>query len=254
MRLTFLGTGTSTGVPQIGCPCEVCTSDDPREKRLRASVLIETAGKNILIDCGPDFRQQILRAGSPDLRALLITHSHYDHVGGIDDMRPYCHPDPFPVYCRPDVARDLRARVPYCFAEHLYPGVPTFDIHEIDGHSDFMIDDIRVTPLPVMHARLPIIGFRIGSLAYITDCSEMPAETLGKIRGIDTLVINALRLKPHMSHMSLDQALAVIREAGPRQAFLTHISHDMGLYDATCRLLPPGVRPAIDGMNVEIPD
>ena len=254
MKLTFLGTGTSTGVPQIRCRCNVCTSADPREKRLRASVLLEVhPGCNLLIDCGPDFREQMLREGSPDLTALLITHSHYDHVGGIDDMRPYCYPDPFPVYCQADVARDLRERIPYCFREHLYPGVPTFNIHIIDPEKDFTIDDKTITPLPVMHAKLPIVGFRIGDFAYITDCSEMPEETLNKIKGVDTLVINALRLKPHMSHMNLEQALEVIKSAHPRVAYLTHLSHDMGLIDDTVPLLPDNVHIATDRLSIDIP-
>ena len=254
MILKFLGTGTSTGVPQIGCNCEVCTSTDPREKRLRASALVETRGRRLLIDCGPDFRQQILGVGTPALNALLLTHSHYDHVGGIDDMRPYCHPEPFPVYCLPDVARDLRDRVPYCFAKHLYPGVPTFRIHEIAADRDFDVDGLTVTPLPVMHARLPIIGFKIGNLAYITDCSKMPPETAAAISGIDTLVLNALRHQPHMSHMNLREAMDVISVVKPRQAFLTHLSHDMGLIDNTKKLLPQGVDIAIDGLTVAISD
>lgn len=255
MKLTFLGTGTSTGVPQIGCRCKVCSSTDPREKRLRASVMVELqSGFRFLIDCGPDFRQQMLRENSPSLNALLLTHSHYDHVGGIDDLRPYCHPDPFPIYCKADVARDLRERVPYCFAEHLYPGVPTFDIHEISPNCDFRVGGVDVTPLPVMHARLPIVGFKIGNLAYITDCSEMPDETVEKIAGIDTLVINALRLKPHMSHMNLQEALDVIKVVKPRQAYLTHLSHDMGLIDETRKLLPHGVDIATDGLTVVISD
>lgn len=210
-------------------------------------------GRNLLIDCGPDFREQILRAGAPPLSALLITHSHYDHVGGIDDMRPYCYPSSFPVYCLADVARDLRERVPYCFRKHLYPGVPTFDIHVIDPSRPFTVDGIEITPLPVMHARLPIIGFRIGNLAYITDCSAMPPDTLSKIHGVDTLIINALRREPHMSHMNLSQALEVIRSAAPRRAFLTHLSHGMGLIDDTRPLLPPGVDIATDSLTVEIP-
>lgn len=255
MKLTFLGTGTSTGVPLIGCGCKVCTSPDPREKRLRSSVMIDfPSGQRILIDCGPDFRQQMLREGSPDLTALLVTHSHYDHVGGIDDLRPYCAPDAFPVYCKNDVARDLRERVPYCFAEHLYPGVPTFNIHEISPDHEFYIDGIKITPLPVMHARLPIIGFKIGNLAYVTDCSEMPRQTVAKIEGIDTLVINALRLKSHMSHMNLQEALDVINVVKPRQAYLTHLSHDMGLIEDTRKLLPRGVDIAIDGLTVMISD
>lgn len=254
MKLTFLGTGTSTGVPQIRCQCPVCTSEDPREKRLRASALLELSPETrLLIDCGPDFRTQMLRIGSPDLTVVLLTHSHYDHVGGIDDMRPYCYPHPFTVYCKADVSEDLHHRIPYCFKKHLYPGVPTFDIHIVDPDKDFYIGDIRVTPLPVMHARLPIIGFKIGNLAYITDCSEMPDSTLDKIKGIDTLVINALRHEPHMSHMNLQQALDIISKAKPRQAFLTHLSHDMGLIDDTQRLLPPGVTIATDGLTATIP-
>ncbi len=254
MKLTFLGTGTSTGVPQIGCNCAVCTSTDPREKRLRASVIVDVRPDcNLLIDCGPDFRYQMLRVGSPALKAVLLTHSHYDHVGGIDDLRPYCYPNSFPVYCQADVAKDLRERVPYCFREHLYPGVPTFDIHIIKPDEDFTVDDVRVTPLPVMHAKLPIVGFRIGQLAYITDCLEMPPETLEKIKGVDTLVINALRREPHMSHMNLEQALAVIAAAAPRQAYLTHLSHAMGLMDDTTPLLPSNVHIATDGLTITIP-
>ncbi|MDE6369122.1 MAG: MBL fold metallo-hydrolase [Muribaculaceae bacterium] len=254
MKLTFLGTGTSTGVPQIGCNCAVCTSPDSREKRLRASVLVEVRPDcHLLIDCGPDFREQMLRIGSPSLNAVLLTHSHYDHVGGIDDLRPYCYPDSFPVYCQSDVAQDLRERVPYCFSEHLYPGVPTFNIHIIKPNEDFTVDNVRVTPLPVMHARLPIVCFRIGNLAYITDCLEMPAETLEKIKGVDTLVINALRRTPHMSHMNLEQALEVIKAAAPRKAYLTHLSHDMGLIDDTTPLLPDHVHIATDGLSITIP-
>lgn len=254
MKLTFLGTGTSTGVPQIGCTCEVCTSSDLREKRLRASVLVELAPDfTLLIDCGPDFREQMLRESSPKLTALLVTHSHYDHVGGIDDLRPYCYPDPFPVYCQADVAKDLRERLPYCFRENLYPGVPTFDIHIIKPLKDFSIKKTIITPLPIMHAKLPIVGFKIENLAYITDCSEMPEETIDRIRGIDTLVINALRHKPHMSHMNLEQALHIIDVVQPRQAFLTHLSHDMGLIDATQSMLPPNIQIATDRLSIIVP-
>ena len=254
MKLTFLGTGTSTGVPQIGCTCEVCSSTDQREKRLRASVMVEIDPETtLLMDCGPDFREQMLRENSPKLTALLVTHSHYDHVGGIDDLRPYCHPDPFPVYCQADVAKDLRERLPYCFRKHLYPGVPTFDIHIIKPLEDFKIKNTIVTPLPIMHAKLPIVGFKIENLAYITDCSEMPDATIDIIRGIDTLVINALRHKPHMSHMNLEQALEVIKKVKPRHAYLTHLSHDMGLMDETEKILPKNVNIATDCLSINIP-
>ena len=259
MKLTFLGTGTSTGVPQMRCRCAACRSVDPRDSRLRASAMVELpTGHNVLIDCGPDLRQQLLRLDSPDLHSLLITHSHYDHVGGIDDMRPYCPTAPeghFPVYCRPDVATDLRSRVPYCFARNPYPGVPTFDIHEINGDGAFFLDDgTELVPLPVFHGRLPIVGYRIGKLAYITDCSMMPETTYGLIRGIDTLVINALRHEKHPTHMNLREALDVIKLAAPRQAYLTHLNHDMGPQADVEPTLPPGVTVAYDGLSVEIPD
>lgn len=258
--ILFLGTGTSTGVPQIGCHCPVCTSDDPRDNRLRTSALIETPNTNILIDCGPDFRQQILRAGAPPLDALLITHSHYDHVGGIDDLRPYCNipalrhgnAGPFPVYCTQDVAHDLRTRVPYCFAEHLYPGVPTYNIHIIKPFEPFDIDDIHILPVSIMHAALPILGYRIytpdrqHSIAYVTDCKTMPHETIEALRGTDTLIINALRHTPHMSHISLSEALTLIERINPRQALLTHLSHEMGKHAEASTLIPDNIHIATD--------
>lgn len=255
MKIEFLGTGTSVGVPQMRCGCHTCTSSDPRDNRMRASAIVYLDdGRNVLIDCGPDFRTQLLRTGCPDLSLALLTHSHYDHVGGIDDLRPYAHTADnrhFPLYCRRDVADDLRARVPYCFSEHPYPGVPTFDIHTVNPSGPFSIGNgVVVTPLPVMHYRLPILGYRIGGLAYITDCKTMPSSTLGLIRGVDTLVINALRQEEHMSHMNLRQALDVITETAPRRAYLTHMSHDMGRQAETERLLPDGVYFAYDGLVV----
>lgn len=255
MKLTFLGTGTSTGVPQLQCKCDACTSTDPHDRRRRCSAMVETGGRRLLIDCGPDFYEQMLLAGAPDLDAALLTHSHYDHVGGIDDLRPYCGPEGhFPLYCKADVARDLRERVPYCFAEHLYPGVPTFAIHEVTDGLTFDVAGVGVTALPVMHWHLPILGFRIGNLAYITDCKTMPDSTIEMIRGIDTLVINALRFDEHPSHMNLSQALDVISMIKPRRAWLTHISHQLGREAAVYDLLPDNVRVAFDGLVVDIPD
>lgn len=258
MKLTFLGTGTSTGVPMIRCRCRVCMSADSRDKRMRSSVIVESdSGKKLLVDCGPDFRTQMIAAGSPDIEAVLITHTHYDHVGGIDDLRPYCYETPgnhLPVYCREDVASDLRARVPYCFAKVLYPGVPTFTIHEVREGQTFVPQgvDIAVRAIPVMHGKLHILGYRMGPLAYITDCSLLPDEAFEMLDGVDTLVINALRIRPHMSHMSLDEALSAIRRIGPRKAFLTHLSHDMGLHAEALRLLPDNVEIAYDGLTVEV--
>ncbi|MCM1036394.1 MAG: MBL fold metallo-hydrolase [Bacteroides sp.] len=252
MKLLFLGTGTSTGVPSIGCDCPTCRSLDPADKRLRASALVTTdAGERLLIDCGPDFRGQILGAGAPPLDALLITHSHYDHVGGIDDLRPYCaggrH---FPTYCTADVAADLRRRNPWSFAAKLYPGVPTFAIHEIRPSEPFTVGSTEIIPLPVMHAALPIVGYRIGPLAYITDCKTMPEATVDLLKGIDTLVLNALRPAPHMSHLSLDEALALAARIGARRTLLTHMSHDMP--PAAAVALPPGITLARDGMTITI--
>lgn len=249
-RLLFLGTGTSTGVPQIGCRCRACTSLDPRDKRLRCSAIASVDGTNLLIDCGPDFRQQILRAGSPRLSALLVTHIHYDHVGGIDDLRPYCADGPFPIYCTDDVAKGLRHNFPYCFAKDPYPGVPTFDLRIIDPSKPFRHEGIDIIPLPVMHYKLPIVGFRIGQLAYVTDCKTMPDSTLELIKGCDTLVINALRFEEHMSHLNLSQAMEIVVKANPRIAYFTHISHQLGR--AAQLMLPPGMCLANDMAQIII--
>lgn len=250
--VTILGSGTSTGVPQIGCSCEVCTSADPRDKRLRASAIISTPrDNNFIIDIGPDFRQQILRQGSPRLDAALFTHSHYDHVAGLDDLRPYCKDGSFPIWCEPGVYRYIRQIVPYSFAEHLYPGVPTFVPHEIESLEPFDIGGDTIVPLRIFHGKLPILGYRIGPVAYITDCSCMPPETIERLRGVDTLVINALRQQPHPSHMSLPEALDIIAQIQPRQTYLTHLSHHMGLHAVVSRTLPDNVAIAYDGLSVK---
>lgn len=254
MTLTFLGTGTSTGVPQPLCDCQVCRSADMRDNRMRTSALLRCRGKNILLDCGPDFRTQILRAGNPHLDALIITHTHYDHLGGIDDLRPYCpgHHDGFPIYCRADVAADIRARMPYCFGDHPYPGAPRFDIHVIDTEP-FFIDDIEITPLPVMHKPdFPITGFRVGPLSYVTDCKIMPRHTIELIRGSHTFVINALRHTAHPSHLNLQEALDVISEVRPSRALLTHISHSLGRHADIAPTLPEGVMLAYDSLTLDI--
>lgn len=237
------------------CKCEVCTSTDTHDKRSRSSALIQlNDGRNLLIDCGPDFYTQILHAGCPQLHCALLTHSHYDHVGGIDDLRPYCRvTDGFDLYCREDVARDLHARVPYCFKKHPYPGVPIFNIHVIDDRS-FRIGDIDITPLPVIHYRLPIYGFRIGDFAYITDAKHIPDTTFELLEGVDTLVINALRKEEHLSHMNLEQALDAIGRIRPRVAYLTHIADKLGLSSEVGPTLPDGVKLAYDNLEISVPD
>lgn len=257
MKLTFLGTGTSTGVPQIGCGCEVCRSTDPRDSRLRCSAHIMTDdGRGVLIDCGPDFRTQILRAGQPPVDAVMLTHIHYDHVGGVDDLRPYCHRpgrDGLDVWCRRDVADGLRHNLPYVFAESPYPGVPRLQLRELTEGKPFEVCGLTVMPLIVNHYLLPILCFRIGDrLGYVTDCKTMPAATAEALQGVDTLVINALRHETHLSHMNLQEALDVISVIRPRRALLTHLSHHMGLHAAASLGLPKGVEIATDGLTVEI--
>lgn len=263
MELTFLGTGTSTGVPQLRCGCPTCTSTDKRDHRLRASALLEVAGKRILIDCGPDFHQQMLRHGERSrqdrLDALLVTHQHYDHVGGIDDLRPYCYQEEmkesgFPVYCQADVARDLRERLPYSFKADPYPGAPRFDLREIEAGKSFQVAGLEVLPVRVNHYLLDILGFRIGELGYITDAKVVPDDTVEAMKGVDTLVINALRHKPHISHITLDEALELISRIKPRVAYLTHMSHDMGRYAEVAPTLPENVFLAVDDLKIHIPD
>lgn len=252
MELKFLGTGTSTGVPQIGCQCDVCKSTDTKDKRLRASALLSINNHNILIDCGPDFRTQILNCNSPHLDALLITHSHYDHVGGVDDLRPYCKNVDFPIYCKTDVSENLHQHIPYCFVRHPYPGVPSFKIHRINPNRSFKIDDIKVTPLPVMHYKLEILGFRINNFAYITDARSISQKTINRIKGVDTLVINALRIKEHLSHFNLEQALEIVNAINPRITYLTHLSHQMGFHEEVEKTLPENVKIAYDGLTITI--
>lgn len=252
MKLHFLGTGTSTGVPQIGCKCKVCTSTDCRDSRLRASAILSHNGTNLLIDCGPDFRTQMLDNNSPHLDALLITHIHFDHIGGIEDLRPYCKESDFYVYCQADVANGLRDRIAYCFDENPYPGVPSFQLIDIKANKPININGIDIEPLSIMHYKLPILGFKAGNLVYITDAKVVPDETIEKIKGIDTLVINSLRIEEHISHMSLEQTLQVIERVKPRIAYLTHLSHDMGLHAEVERLLPDNVKIAYDNLTLSI--
>ena len=254
MKVRILGSGTSTGVPQIGCTCPVCTSADPKDNRLRASAIVETEDARILIDCGPDFRAQVLHLPFEKIDGVLITHEHYDHVGGLDDLRPFCRFGAVPIYAEEYVARALRSRMPYCFVDHRYPGVPDIPLQEIEiGHA-FSIHHTEVVPLRVMHGRLPILGYRIGRLAYLTDFKTIGDAEVEKLRGVEVLVVNALRFTEHYSHFNVAEALALIARGAPREAFLTHMSHDIGLHAVTEPPLPRGVHMAYDTLQLEIND
>jgi phosphoribosyl 1,2-cyclic phosphate phosphodiesterase len=249
--LTFLGTGTSCGVPVIGCQCEVCQSRDPRDKRTRYSALIETAQTRLLIDCGPDFRQQILPQPFRKIDAILVTHAHYDHMGGMDDIRPYCQFGEINVYADPIAREGMLQMLPYCFAEHRYPGVPAIGLHEIHAGEGFRIGDIDVMPVRVMHGRLPILGYRFGCFAYITDMKTIDDDQLPLLQGVDTLVVNALRFdNPHHSHQLVADAVQFARRVGARRTLLTHVCHDIGLHDEVNRQLPEGVELAYDGQRL----
>lgn len=251
MKITLLGTGTSTGVPEIGCSCEVCTSADHRDKRLRASVLVETDTENILIDCGPDFRYQMLRSGTNRLNALLLTHIHYDHVGGLDDLRPFCRNGAFRVYAERRVSEALRDKYAYMFQDHRYPGVPDIDLITIHRYP-FMIGTTQIIPIRLFHYKLPVLGYRIGSFAYLTDFTILPETELHKLSGVKVVVIDALRKKPHMSHLSLREACETARLIGAEKTYFTHMSHQMGLHEQVCRELPAGITLGYDGLQIEI--
>jgi phosphoribosyl 1,2-cyclic phosphate phosphodiesterase len=252
LKIIFLGTGTSQGVPIIGCSCEVCRSLDFRDKRLRTSVFIEVGGKNLLIDTGPDFRQQMLRESISRLDAVLFTHAHRDHTGGLDDIRAFnfMQEMDMPTYATSEVLKQLQTDFAYIFEKHAYFGLPRLELHEITDQA-FTVDGIRVLPLPVMHLRLPVTGFRIGNFSYITDANHIPATTLELLKGTSVLVLNALQIAEHLSHFNLEQALQMIDIIKPQRAYLTHISHKLGLHSKVEKLLPSNVQLAYDGLEIE---
>ena len=251
MRLTFLGTGTSCGVPVIGCECEVCRSTDPHDKRTRCSALVESDTTRLLIDCGPDFRMQILPKPFRRIDGILITHSHYDHVGGMDDIRPYCQFGAINVYADPLARQSMLEMLPYCFEEHRYPGVPAIGLHEIHPHEPLHIGDIDIIPFQVMHGKLPILGYRIGPLTYITDMKTIDESEMPFLEGTELLVVNALRFdKPHHSHQLVGDAVAFARRVGAQRTFLIHVCHDIGLHKQVNSILPEGISLAYDGLEV----
>lgn len=294
MKLTFLGTGTSIGVPAIGCNCEVCLSQDPKDKRLRSSAMLETdGGLRVLIDCGPDFRQQIMRYNRQGktpffdkIDAVLFTHIHYDHVGGTDDLRPFAWFGDVDIYAQKDVIDGLHQTMPYCFKEQLYPGVPHLKLHQISAGRPFTVrrpyestvevfeggatlqgimrdkreqriippalDELEILPIRVMHGNLPILGFRIGKFAYITDMKYMEDEDAQVLQGIETLVINALRFKKeHHSHQLVNDAIEFAHKVGARKTYFIHLTHDIGTHDWANSQLPDGFEFAFDGQVIE---
>lgn len=252
MRLTFLGTGTSQGIPVIACPCPVCQSDNPHDMRLRTAALVEHGGVTVAIDAGPDFRQQMLREKVKSLNAILITHEHRDHISGLDDVRAFnwISQRPMDIWAEPRAIDAIKTEYSYAFAEHKYPGIPEICLNEINGQP-FNVEGLRITPLRVYHHKLPIYGFRIGNLTYITDANFIGEEEKQKIIGTKLLVVNALRMEKHLSHYSLPEALALVAELKPHRAYITHVGHQMGLYNDVAPRLPRNVCLAYDGLTVE---
>lgn len=253
MRITFLGTGTSQGVPVIGCKCHGCTSEDPKDKRLRSSVLVEADGLVVVIDTGPDFRQQMLNAGVSRLDAVLFTHEHRDHIAGLDDIRSFnfIQRSAMDVFAEGRVLDALQQGFPYVFAENKYPGIPQVTVHTV-GESPFRIGPLEIIPVRMMHYRLPVLGFRIGSFAYLTDANAISDREKEKLSGVKVLVVSALRREHHISHFTLSEAVALIQEINPDRGYLTHISHQMGRSAEWGHELPGGIMAAYDGLVEEL--
>ncbi len=253
LKITFLGTGTSQGVPVVACQCQVCKSDDSYDKRLRSSILIETERATLVVDSGPDFRQQMLETNVKGINAILLTHEHYDHIAGLDDIRAFnwIQQRPTDIYAERRVHHSIKRIFSYVFASKKYPGIPQMNLYDIKN-KPFSIKGLEIIPIRGMHYKLPVLGFRIGTFAYLTDFKTIEPEEIEKLAGVDTLVVNALRKEEHLSHMNLPQALALIEKVNPRQGYLTHVSHQMGLYAEVSKELPANVEFAYDGLVVEI--
>ena len=254
MKITFLGTGTSQGIPFIGCPCPVCTSANKKDNRLRSSVWIETPQASIVIDSGPDFRYQMLRAKVHRLDAIIYTHGHKDHIAGLDDVRAYNYFDkrPMEVFATEETQETLKREFRYIFSGPAYPGIPQVNLNTITAGEPFSINGLMITPIRLLHYKLEVLGFRIGDFTYITDASYIAPEELKKANGSKVLVLNALRHEPHISHYTLSEAIEVGKNAGVENVYFTHISHQLGLHDVVDSALPEGMHLAYDGLVLEL--
>ncbi|HTM67287.1 MAG TPA: MBL fold metallo-hydrolase [Flavipsychrobacter sp.] len=254
MKVTFLGSGTSQGVPVISCTCAVCTSSDTRDNRLRSSVFIEVNGTNIVIDTGPDFRYQMLRSKINKLDAVLLTHSHKDHIAGLDDVRAYNYfqQKPMDVYATEETQQALRREYSYIFDNQDYPGIPQIRLHTIQSATPFSVSGIEVTPIRVLHYKMEVIGFRIQDFTYITDANYIAPQEIEKIKGSKVLVLNALRHEQHVSHYTLSQAIEIAKEIGAEETYFTHISHQLGLHKEVDAELPEGMHLAYDCLELEL--
>ena len=253
MKITFLGTGTSQGVPVIACECGVCASTDPKDKRLRTSLLLETENTTLLFDAGPDFRQQMLRENVTKLNAILLTHEHKDHIAGLDDVRAFNHKSQsaIDIYSESRVQKAIRREFSYVFSEIRYPGIPKMRLCTVSDNP-FSINGIEILPIRAYHHNLPVYGFRVGDFAYITDANYVPEESKEKLAGIKYFAINALRKEKHISHFCLNETIKLITEISPEKAFITHVSHQMGFYDEVSKKIPSKIYLAYDGLSVLI--
>ena len=253
MKVTFLGSGTSQGVPVIGCSCEVCSSLDYRDKRLRSSIRVDIAGQNFIIDTGPDFRQQMLRENIRHVDAIVFTHAHRDHTAGLDDVRAYnfLQAMDMPVYGTEHTLEQLRVEYAYVFDGESYPGIPRLQLNEINDQP-FKINGVNIIPLPVLHLKMPVLGFRFENFSYITDANFIPDSTIEKLSGTEVLVLNALQVEPHISHFNLDGAIKMVDRIRPAKTFFTHISHKLGLHSTIEKDLPPNTFLAFDGLEFSI--
>ncbi len=255
MKVSILGTGTSQGIPVVACPCRVCTSTDPADHRLRTSVMVRSAGTQVVIDAGPDFRQQMLRHEVKQLDAVLITHGHKDHTGGLDDVRAFnwFQKKSMPIYAKPAVLGELKQQYPYAFGLDKYPGAPELVLEPI-GVQPFRIGQMHFTPIEAMHRDMPVTGFRLGGFSYLTDANHISREEMQKMYGSDVIVINALRKERHHSHFNLGEAVQLLEQLKPARGFITHISHQMGLHREVEATLPEFIRLATDNLVLEVPD